>query len=148
MTGLPLQQLDQRIATAEAAFRGLGRVQLVDPGTILGSPRTVMIAVDHPGWGLPTSALLQFVERWLLSGGIWHLTRYAYDLRMQPGPGRFGFHWHDGLYHTHCVDPGELDRDHHFQGAPIDLFAAYQQFGCLLASGSPVTCQGLKPLRS
>jgi hypothetical protein len=144
---LPPQPFDQRIATAEVAFRGLGHVHVADPGAIPGMPRTISIGVDHPGWGIPTAALLEFVERWIFSGGSWELTRYAYELRIVPGPGRLAFHWHDGLYHTHCVDPNDPARDHHYQGGPVDLFAAYQAFGRMLASGSSISCQALTPLR-
>ena len=52
-------------------------------------PRTISIGIDHPGWGLPTAALLEFVERWVFSsGGTWELTKYAYELRAVPGPSR------------------------------------------------------------
>jgi hypothetical protein len=142
------QSFDQRIATAEVSFRGLGHVHVADPGGIPGKPRTITIGIDHPGWGLPKAALLDFVERWIFSGGVWELTSYAYELRTVPGAGRLAFHWHNGPYHTHCVDPSNPARDHHYQGGSVDLFSAYQDFGQLLASGSPITCQGLTPILS
>ena len=148
MIRLRPQQFDQRIATAEVAFRRLGHVDVADLGAVRGTPRTFSIRIDHPDWGLPTAASLEFVERWILSGTTWELTRYAYELRMVPGPGRLAFHWHDGRYHTHCVDSNHPDRDHHYRGGAVDLFAAYEDFGRMLASGSPITCQALTPLRS
>ena len=147
MSRLPQQQLDQRILTAEVSFRGLGRVHVADPGAISNQPRTISIEIDHPGWGLPTSAKLAFVERWIQQAGDWELTKYAYELWLVPGPARLAFHWHDSLYHTHCVDPDEPTRDHHYQGGQVDLFAAYQEFGRILASGDPISCQALRPLR-
>lgn len=148
MIRLRPQQFAQRIATAEVAFGGLGQVHVADPGAVPGMPRTIRIDIDHPDWGLPTAASLEFVERWVLLGTTWELTRYAYELRMVPGSGRLAFHWHDGLFHTHCIDPADPGRDHHYQGSTIDLFGAYQNFGGVLASGSPITCQALTPLRS
>ncbi len=147
MIRLRPQPFDQRIATAEVAFRSLGHVHIADPGPIPGTPRTITIGIDHPGWGLPTAARLEFVERWVFSsGGTWELTKYAYELRAVPGPSRLAFHWHNGLHHTHCVDPNHPARAHHFQGGQVDLFAAYRTFGRLLASGSPISCQDLTPL--
>jgi hypothetical protein len=146
VSGLPPQQLDQRLLTAGVAFRGLGRVHVVDPGAIPNTPRTITTQIDHPGWGLPTTAVLAFVERWVQQAGLWELTKYAYELRPVPGPARLAFHWHDGLHHMHCVDPDEPTRDHHYQGGPIDLFAAYQEFGRILASGTPISCRALHRL--
>ena len=62
------------------------------------------------------------------------------------GPGRLGFHWHDGAYHTHCVDPRYPERDHHFDGGPIDVFGAAERFGAILAGTEPLTCAGLRRL--
>jgi hypothetical protein len=67
--------------------------------------------------------------------------------RLRPAPGRFGFHWHDGTHHTHCVDPAHPDRDRHFAGGPVDLFAAFDRFTMLLNGKEPLTCAGLLPLR-
>lgn len=144
MTRLRPQQLDQRIATVEGAFRHLGHV---DVARQEGSPQTIVITVTHPGWGALTTAHLSFVETWALDGGSWSLIRYAYDLLLRPGPERFGFHWHDGTYHTHCVDPVHPKRDHHYAGGPIDLFAAFDRFTSLLNGREPLTCVGLHPLR-
>ena len=144
MTGLRQQQLDQRIATVEGAFRRLGQV---DVARQEGNPQTVVITLTHPGWGALTTAELRFVETWVLDGGVRVLTKYAYDVLWRPGPGRFGFHWHDGRYHTHCVDPADPVRGHHFAGDPVDLFAAFDRFTSLLNGKEPLTCAGLRPLR-
>ncbi|MFH0751826.1 MAG: hypothetical protein V2B17_08315 [Chloroflexota bacterium] len=144
MTQLRQQHLEQRIATGEGAFRRLGHV---DVARQTGSPQTIVITITHPGWGAPTTAHLSFVETWILEGGLWALTKYAYDLLLRPGPGRCGFHWHDGTYHTHCVDPADPGRDHHFAGGPVDLFAAFNRFTALLNGTEPLTCAGLRPLR-
>ena len=144
MTRLRKQQLDQRIAKAEGALRRLGHV---DSERQTGSPQTIVITITHPGWGTPMAAQLSFVETWILEGGLWTLAKYAYDLRLRPGPGRFGFHWHDGRYHEHCVDPADPGRDHHFAGDPVDLFAAFDRFTAILNGKEPLTCAGLRPLR-
>jgi len=138
------QQLDQRIATVEGAFRCLGHVDVARQDD---SPQTIVVTVNHPGWGAATTAQLRFVETWILEGNLWTLVRYAYDLLLRPGPGRFGFHWHDGAHHTHCVDPAHPDRDHHFAGGPIGLFAAFDRFTALLNGTEPLSCAGLLPAR-
>lgn len=143
MTRLRAQQLDQRFSTAEGALRRLGHV---DVARQQGSPRTVVLTVSHPGWGAPTSATLRFVETWSRDDTLWRLVRYAYDLLLTPGPGRYGFHWHDGTYHTHCIDPGLPERDHHFGGSPIDLFDAFERFGGFLNGAERLTCAGLQPI--
>lgn len=144
MAQLRRQQLDQRIATVEGAFR---RLDHVDVARQDDSPQTIVITVNHPGWGAATTAQLFFFETWVLDRGLWILARYAYDLVLRPAPARFGFHWHDGTHHTHCVDPAHPDRDHHFTGGPVGLFAAYDRFTALLNGKEPLSCAGLLPVR-
>ena len=144
MTRLRRQQLDQRIATVEGAFRRLGHVEVARQED---SPQTIVVTVTHPGWGAATTAQLFFVETWVLDGDLWTLARYAYDLLLRPAPARLGLHWHDGAHHTHCVDPAHPDRDHHFAGGPVDLFAAFDRFTALLNGKERLTCAGLLPLR-
>jgi hypothetical protein len=48
VTRLRLQQLDQRIATIEGAFRRLGHVDVARQDDSL---QTFVITVTHPGWG-------------------------------------------------------------------------------------------------
>jgi hypothetical protein len=90
---------------------------------------------------------MRLAETWVLDLDVWTPARYAYDLLMRPGPGRYGFHWHDGWYHTHCVDPAYPNRDHHYEGNAIDLFAAFERFTGLLGGGEPLSCAGLRPVR-
>jgi hypothetical protein len=139
---LPRQQVDQRIDTVRGAFQRLGDVIVARQSD--ANPQTIEITIDHPGWGVSTEAQLHFVEIWVRKDESWHLVKYAYDLFLHPGPGRFGFHWHDGTYHTHCVDPTSPARDHHFAGEPIDIFAAFDRFTALLTSGLPLSCTGLR----
>ncbi len=47
------------------------------------------------------------------------MTKYAYDLFLDPAPGRFGFHGEDGDYHTHCVDPA-------YPGSSADLHGSHR----------------------
>ena len=146
MTSLRTQQLDQRIDTSRGSFQRLGDVTIArqrDAG-----PQTIEIGVDHPGWGVATTAHLFFVETWVLTGDLWEQTKYAYDLILRPGPGRFGFHWHDGTYHTHCVDPAWPDRNRHFAGDWIDIFAAHDRFADILNGTRLLTCDGLRAARS
>ena len=140
MTRLRKQQFDQRVATVEGAFSRLGHVEVALQA---GSPRTNVITVAHPGWGALTTAQLSFVETWVVEDGLWVLTRYAYDLLLRSGPGRFGFHWHDGRFHQHCVDPSHPGRDHHFAGGPVELFAAFDRFTAFVIGKELLTCAGL-----
>ena len=119
----------------------------VDVARQRGSALTIVLTVSHPGWGAPVSANLRFVETWIRNDDHWNLTRYAYDLLLVPGPGRFGFHWHDGVHHTHCVDHRHPERDHHFHGDSIDLFSAAERFGAILNGTEPLTCAGLRQVR-
>jgi hypothetical protein len=92
---------------------------------------------------------MEFVETWVLSADAWRLAKYAYDLwpEPRPGGGRYGFHWHDDSFHTHCLDPRVPDRDHHFHGAFIDIFAAFHHFETILTLGEGISCAGLRPAR-
>ena len=141
MRGLRAQQLDQRFSTAEGVLIRLGTVEVARRR---GSAQTIVLAVSHPGWGAPVCANLRFVETWIRDDDRWDLARYAYDLLLVPGPGRFGFHWHDGIHHTHCVDPRHPERDHHFEGDPTDVFSAAEHFGAMLNGTEPLTCGGLR----
>ena len=144
MTPLAPERFEQRISDIEGAFRRLGQVE-VARGT--RNPQTVLITVDHPGWGTPTSAHMKFVESWLLERGSWSLIKFEYDLFLEPGPGRLGFHSHDGTYHTHCVDPERPNDDHHYLGSSIDIFDAFGRFTQALTGAYPITCKGLTPAR-
>lgn len=146
MSGLATQQLDQRIDTIRGSFQRLGDVTVARQRD--ASPQTIEITVDHPGWGVATEAHLYFVETWMLTGAFWVLTKYAYDLILRPGPGRFGFHWHDGSYHLHCMDPARPDRDHHFAGEIVDIFTAHDRLAEILNGTRPLTCSGLRAARS
>lgn len=141
MRRLRAQQLDQRFTTAEGVLMRLGQV---DVARGRGNAQSIVLTVSHPGWGTPQGANLRFVETWTRDDDRWDLARYAYDLLLVPGPGRFGFHWHDGVHHTHCVDQRHPERDHHFHGDPIDLFAAAEHFGVLLLATEPLTCGSLR----
>jgi hypothetical protein len=143
-TRLSPQRFEQRISDFEGAFKRLGKVEIAR-GT--GSPQTVTILVEHPGWGAPTIAHMKFAESWVLVRGSWDLAKYAYDLFLEPEPGRFGFHWHDGTYHTHCVDPTQPRKEHHYKGSWIDIFDAFGRFTEVLMGDAPITCKGLTALR-
>jgi hypothetical protein len=120
------------------------RLGQVDLARQRGNAQSIVLTVSHPGWGAAASANLRFVETWTRDDDRWDLARYAYDLLLVPGPGRFGFHWHDRVHHTHCVDPRHPDRDHHFRGDPIDLFTAAERFGAILNGIEPLTCGSLR----
>ncbi len=138
------QKFDQRISDIEGAFKRLGQVE-VARGT--RNPQTVLITVEHPGWGVERQAHMKFVESWLLDGGGWDLVKYEYDLFLDPGPGRLGFHWHDGKHHTHCIDPTQPPKDHHHNGSEIDIFDAFGRFTQVLVGSAPITCKGLRSIR-
>ena len=144
MRRLRAQQLDQRFSTAEGVFTRLGEV---DVARQRGDAQSIVLTVSHPGWGAPASANLRFVGTWIREDDRWDLARYAYDLLMVPGQGRFGFHWHDGIHHMHCVDPRHPERDHHYHGDPIDIFTAADRFGAILNGTEPLTCESLRVSR-
>jgi len=145
MSRFSTQRLNQRIEKIENAFRKLGVVRVTrDPRA---APQLIEISVSYPGWG-DTQAEMLFTETWALERESWSLVKYDYDLFMKPGPDRLGFHWHDGLYHTHCASRTDPGRDHHYAGAQIDIFKAFERFASILSRGRPISCVGLRPLRS
>ena len=111
-----------------------------------GQSVKLQITVHIPGWFTADEATMVFVEKHRWSGSAWERYAYLYDLHWGPRPrGRFAYHWHDAVFHVHCVDPRNPRSDHHYQGAPVpDIFWAAEQLHRIFALG--VSCVGLVPL--
>jgi hypothetical protein len=150
MTGGPSlgrHEYNQRLDELASAFHGrYGQVDFGDEVSPSGQTRKLQITVVVPGWGLPTSATMVFVERHEWRDPLWVPYDYAYDLTFEPKPsGRFAYHWARSVFHVHCEDPKHPRPGHHYKGAPVDdLFWVAQTLFEMIHQG--ITCQGLQPL--
>lgn len=119
---LSAQDYHQRLEETAKAFSGrYGEVEYGSVESRSGETAKLVIVVLVPGWGLPRTATLSFVEKHAWRAGRWHRYAYAYDLHAEPRPGgRFAYHWHDGVPHRHCVDPARPRPDHHYEAAYFD----------------------------
>jgi len=145
---LDTHRYDQRLDGLAAAFQGrYGEVIYGQAVSRSGESRKLEIRVDVPGWGLPPSATLVFVEKHRRQAQRWVRYEYAYDLHLEPRPaGRYAFHWARDVYHLHCADPRHPAPDHHYKGVPIDdVFWAAEELFVMAARGP--SCAGLVPLR-
>jgi len=129
------------------AFSGrYGRVEYGYGLSESGQSVKLTIAVHIPGWFGADLATMVFVEKheWRRSG--WERYVHLYDLHWEPRPnGRFAYHWHDDVFHIHCVDPADARPGHHYRGAPVDdIFWAAEQLHLIFIRG--VNCVGLVPL--
>lgn len=106
--------------------------------------RALRLIVQAPGADLPRSAVFDYMEEFGRIAARWQLTKYRYEYREEPPPGRRAFHWHDDEFHEHCVDPTDLSRDHHYRGYAITIFEAQDEFAAIYASGARVSCAGLR----
>lgn len=134
----------QRLTTLTAILEDLGDVAVQD--TRRGArARAISLAVSAPGLGLPTTAVFHYEEAFERIRSGWTLRRYTYEYREVPGPGRRAHHWHDDVFHMHCVDARHPARDHHYRGYEVDVFEAHEEFARSYASGERVNCAGLRP---
>lgn len=141
------QGYHQRVEEIAKAFSGrYGEVEYGSARSRSGESAKLQIVVIVPGWGLPRTATLIFIEKHARRAGAWHRYAYAYDLHVEPRRGgRFAYHWHDGVPHRHCVDPARPRPGHHYEAAYFDDigWAAAELFR-VAATG--IGCDGLRPL--
>lgn len=109
--------------------------------------RTLRLAVDAPGEGLPREAMFEFREWFTRGRDRWGLIGYGYEYREHPRPGRRAYHWHGGDFHMHCVDPRLPSRDHHYRGSAVTAFEALDEFLAIFYRGESVSCADLRPAR-
>jgi hypothetical protein len=141
------QEYNQRLDKLASAFHGrYGQVEFGDEASPSGATRKLHITVTVPGWGLPTSATMVFVEKHEWRNSVWVPYDYAYDLHLEPRPsGRFAYHWSSGVFHVHCEEPTQPRRAHHYKGAAVDdIFWAAQALFETVHRG--ISCHGLQPL--
>ena len=138
----------QRLEELASAFSGLhGRVEYGSRESESGATVKLLVTVHIPGWWSADQATMVFVEKHRWRGSTWERYAYLYDLHLEPRPsGRFAYHWHDDVFHVHCVDPRDPRADHHFAGSSVrDIFWAADELHRIFQRG--VQCVGLVPLR-
>ena len=149
MRPLPVRLTDHRFHQRQAElWSRLERAGDVTRATddVLSGRRLLSLEVALPGWGLPVEARLVFVERYVRRQGGWELTEYAYEYQREPRPsGRKAHHWHEGIFHAHCVDPRSPRAVAHYRDVQVDLLEAADEFLAIHLRGE-VDCSGLFPL--
>ena len=141
-------EYNQRLEELAAAFAGrYGRVEYGSGLSASGRTIKLRITVHLPGWFVPDEATLVLVEKHEWRAEAWERYAYAYDLHRTPRPsGRFAYHWHDDVFHVHCLDPRESRPDHHYKGFEVDdIFWVADQLYLMFARG--IACFGFQPLR-
>lgn len=107
--------------------------------------REFQLIVTAPGHELPRAATFGYSERFEHDRSLWRLTRYLYEYREDPPPGRLAYHWHDDSLHAHCVERGGTAADHHYRAHEVTLFEAHEEFARLYIRGERVRCESLRP---
>lgn len=111
-----------------------------------GPRRLLEFHVAVPGFGMPLEATLVFIERYRRVRRGWELVEYLYDYHREPRPsGRKAHHWHDGIFHAHCLDPLRPHGIAHFRDVPVGLLEAADEFRATHLRGE-IDCSGLFPL--
>lgn len=109
--------------------------------------REIALRIDAPGHGVPTEAVFEYREIYGQIARSWELLRYTYEYRPKPRPSRRAYHLHPPIgEHQHCVPPTGAGQ-RHFRAYRMSLIDAHDEFARLYASGRPIDCDGLHPLR-
>ncbi len=137
--------VEQRKATVVSKLGSLGDVTVSDVPRARRR-RLIGVRADAPGAELPTLASFQYREACDRKQGTWHLFAYAYEYIDRQHGGRRAYHWHDGSFHAHCVDPRRPRPDHHYRAPPMAVFEAHEEFARIYLSGEPISCDDLRPL--
>lgn len=138
-------QVEQRKATLVAKLEALGDVTVSDAPRARRR-RLIELRADAPGGDLPTLASFEYREVFERSRDPRHLLAYAYEFLDRAHGGRRAYHWHDGSFHAHCVEPEGRLGDHHYRALPMDVFEAHDEFARIYLSGARVRCGDLRPL--
>ena len=142
---------EQRKATIVAILDRLGDLIVIDGGKA-APERAVRFELDAPRRPLPAFGRFRYGEVFRRDGVGWSLTSYTYDYLDVEHGGRLAYHWHSlpgrlAVHHLHCRPPAGRPSISHFRAYEVDLFEAHDEFTRLLASGTPIDCTGLRPLR-
>lgn len=82
------------------------------------------LVIAVPGYDRPTTATLEYEEKFERRKRGWRLIGYQYELGFEPaGSGRWAEHWHDEDFHRHC-EPAPGTHEAHYPSRPIQLFEA------------------------
>lgn len=148
MRAVPRQRLDLRLVELEKRLQPLGDVEVSDEGRDRGQ-RRVRFRVASPGYGLPVEAVFEYAEWYARAKQGWLLTEYVYEYRPEPPPSRLAHHLHEPLgAHRHCVDARGAEGADHYEDYAVVLEQAHEEFAALAARRRPVSCVGLRPLRT
>lgn len=148
MRAVPRQQLDLRLVEIEKRLQPHGDVHFSDEGRNKGR-RRIRFRVAAPGYGLPVEALFEYAEWYARTSQGWLLTKYVYEYRPEPPPGRLAHHLHEPFgAHRHCADARSPGQPDHYEDYPVVLEQAHEEFATLAAQRRPVSCAGLRPLRA
>ena len=153
MTLLSPHAFEQRLVQLETRLDHLGLATISVSGTRHRQIRAVAIA---PGVaGLPDLARFAY-EEWFRRLSDRSLLRVKYNYNyfdLAAGASR-GYHLHElspgagPVPHAKCAAPdGTGDPNAHFFAYEVDLWAAHDEFERQYASGQPIDCRGLTPLR-
>jgi hypothetical protein len=106
--------------------------------------RNIGFLVDVPGYGLPTSAMLDYRERYKRSAQGWLRDSYALEYRTSAPRSRRAHHQHVGWgIHQHCEPPGVTSSIHYADLERL-LLPTHEDLAGLYERVEPVRCLGLK----
>lgn len=142
---------EQRKATIITILGNVGELNIDDSGR-RGSDRRFAVQVDAPGDGFPSLALFDYHEWFVNVDDGWRIDRYHYDFIDRVQGGRLAYHLHEvgaerRRAHVHCEPAAGKPSISHFRAYEVDLLEAHEEFLGLFASGTPIDCSGLRPLR-
>jgi hypothetical protein len=143
---------EQRKATIEAILDDLGPTRSTDVGRS-EDLRRFKIEVDAPQLPLVAQARFRYLEWWRRDGSGWRRVKSYFDYIDLVHGGRLAYHRHDlpgaaGIPHSHCEPANRPSTAPHFRAYEVDLLEAHEEFTALYASGRPIDCVGLRPLRT
>jgi hypothetical protein len=143
---------EQRKATITTILGNVGELSIDDSGRG-GSDRRFAVQVDVPGDGYPSLALFDYHEWFVNADDGWRIDRYHYDFIDRVQGGRLAYHLHEisperRRAHVHCEPAAGMPSISHFRAYEVDLLEAHAEFLGIFASGTPIDCSGLRPLRS
>ena len=144
--------LEQRKATIVAVLDRLADLTTSDTGKA-AKERAIRFELDAPRCPLAALRRFRYGEIFRRDAVSWILSSYTYDYLDLERGGRSAYHWHDlpgrpAVHHYHCRPPAGRPSLSHFRAYEVDLLEAHDEFARLFASGAPIDCTGLRPLRA